>query len=94
MKISRRDFLKGSLAGAAAAALSTGGLGAVAFGAEENGNGDLYTFADTIPWAAEYDVVVLGMGFAGMNAAIAAADNGAATVIIEKMPEEKQLHLK
>ena len=91
MKLTRRDFLKGSLAGAATAALSAGGIGMLTAGAQESAaeEGASYTYADTIPWDAEYDVAVLGMGFAGMNAALAAADAGAATVIIEKMPEEK-----
>ena len=94
-RISRRDFLKGSLAGAATAALSAGGLGVIAGAAEtenmpsEAAENELYTYADTIKWDAEYDVAVLGMGFAGMNAAIAASDAGASTVIIEKMPEEQ-----
>ena len=30
------------------------------------------TFADTVAWNAEYDVVVLGMGMAGMAAALLA----------------------
>lgn len=87
MKISRRDFLKGSIAGAATAALGMGGFNLVM--ADEEENEGKYTYADTIEWAAEYDVVVLGMGFAGMNAALAAANAGASTVIVEKMPEEQ-----
>lgn len=34
-------------------------------------------YLKTIPWDAEYDVVVIGYGFAGGAAAIAAADAGA-----------------
>mgnify|MGYP003315043575 CR=1 FL=1 len=44
---------------------------------------EAYTYADTIKWDAQYDVVVLGMGFAGMNAAIAAVDAGASVVICD-----------
>ena len=76
--ISRRDFLKG---GAAMGVLAAMG-GATMAAAEES-----YTYADTIKWDAQYDVVVLGMGLAGMNAAIAAADAGASVVIAEKMSE-------
>ena len=76
--LSRRSFLKGSVAMGALAAMG----GATLASAEE-----AYTYADTIKWDAQYDVVVLGMGFAGMNAAMAAADAGASVVICEKMSE-------
>lgn len=46
-----------------------------------------YTFADTVDWAAEYDVVVLGMGFSGMVSAMEAADAGASVLICEKCAE-------
>ncbi|MBQ4088613.1 MAG: FAD-binding protein, partial [Clostridia bacterium] len=78
--ISRRDFLKGG----AAMSLLTAMGGASLAAAEES-----YTYADTIKWDAQYDVVVLGMGFAGMNAAIAAADAGASVLLAEKMEEGK-----
>ena len=74
--LSRRSFLKGSAALGALAAMG----GATLASAEET-----YTYADTIKWDAQYDVVVLGMGFAGMNAAMTAADAGASVVICEKM---------
>lgn len=45
------------------------------------------TYADTIAWDGAYDVVVIGMGFAGSSAAIEAADNGASVLITEKAPE-------
>ena len=76
--LSRRSFLKGSAALGALAAMG----GATLVSAEET-----YTYADTIKWDAQYDVVVLGMGFAGMTAAMAAADEGASVVICEKMNE-------
>lgn len=37
-------------------------------------------------WDMEYDVVVVGGGFAGLSAAHSAATNGAKTVLVEKMP--------
>ena len=36
-------------------------------------------------WDEEYDVVVIGSGFAGLAAAIEAKQAGARTIIIEKM---------
>lgn len=44
-------------------------------------------FLSTIPWDAEYDVVVLGYGFAGGAASIAAADKGAKVLLSEKAPQ-------
>ena len=81
--ISRRNLIKGAtLAAAGAMAFSA----AVAVADEAS---DSYTFADTVKWDAEYDVVVLGMGFAGMVSAMEAADNGAAVLLCEKMEEGK-----
>lgn len=40
-----------------------------------------------VNWAAEYDVVVIGYGGAGASAAIAAADEGAKVLVVEKAPE-------
>ncbi len=48
---------------------------------------ETHTFADTIKWDAEYDVVVLGMGASGMVAAKTAADEKAHVLIVEKMEE-------
>lgn len=46
-----------------------------------------YTYADTIAWDGMYDVVVIGYGSAGANAAIAAAEAGANVLITEKAPK-------
>lgn len=43
------------------------------------------TFAQTQELASEYDVIVIGSGFAGLAAAISAAENGAKVVVLEKM---------
>lgn len=43
------------------------------------------TFAQTQKLAPEYDVIVIGSGFAGLAAAISAAENGAKVVVLEKM---------
>lgn len=45
------------------------------------------TYADTISWDAEYDVVVVGFGGAGAAASIAAAEEGANVLLTEKAPE-------
>ena len=68
---SRRNFLKGSALGLAAVA----GVGALAGcapkGANQGGGAvkDGMTYADTIEWNGEYDVVVVGFGGAGAVAA-------------------------
>ena len=46
-----------------------------------------FTFADTVAWNAEYDVVVIGFGGAGGTAAINAADAGARVLICDVAPE-------
>lgn len=45
------------------------------------------TYADTIAWDGEYDVVVVGFGGAGATSAIYAADAGASVLVTEKAPE-------
>ena len=78
--ISRRNFLKGAAAAGVMSAVAATGIAAVAEEAT-------HTYADTIKWDAEYDVVVMGMGASGMVAAKTAADNGARVLIAEKMSE-------
>ncbi len=107
-EVSRRDFLKGTAAGAASLAV-TGLLGACSSAqepeattaaetttaaqqpstepAESQQPSEPYTYADTIGWDAEYDVVVLGIGASGCVAAKTAADEGAGVLIVEKMSE-------
>ena len=55
----------------------------------EPSQGASYTYADTIAWDGEYDVVVVGMGMAGLTSAISAADAGANVLISEKAPEHE-----
>ena len=45
------------------------------------------TYADTIAWDGEYDVIVAGFGGAGGTAAASAADAGAKVLLVEKAPE-------
>lgn len=81
--MNRRTLVKG------AALCAAGILSAAAMppDAARAGESAPYTFADTISWDAEYDVVVLGMGFAGMVSAMEAADCGAAVLLCEKADE-------
>ncbi|HBD87269.1 MAG TPA: FAD-binding dehydrogenase [Clostridiales bacterium] len=91
--ISRRSFLKGAAAGALG--LATVGLAGCGNSSEPGGkagdgpaaDGTLLPFENTVAWDAEYDVVVLGLGLAGGAAAIAAADEGAKVLILEKAPK-------
>ena len=93
-KISRKSFVKGALglgavgilAGCASSASSTAAPAPSAAAPAEKKE---FTFADTVRWDAQYDVVVMGMGAAGMVAAKTAADNGAKVVIVEKCEEGK-----
>lgn len=48
---------------------------------------EMLTYADTIAWDGEYDVVVAGFGGAGATAASYAADAGAKVLLVEKAPE-------
>ncbi|GAA6427564.1 FAD-binding protein [Dielma fastidiosa] len=48
---------------------------------------ETYTYADTIVWDAQYDVVVAGFGAAGASAAKSAAENGSEVLLVEKMSE-------
>ncbi|HVN24574.1 MAG TPA: FAD-dependent oxidoreductase [Syntrophorhabdales bacterium] len=74
--MNRRDFLKSSIAGAAAAVGISAGR---AEAASSSG----------VPkkWDYSADVVIVGYGGAGATAAITAFDKGAKVVIIEKAPE-------
>ena len=74
--ISRRSFLKGAAIGAAGLTVASAGLNLGGAKAE-----------DEIAWDAEYDVVVLGFGGAGANAAVAAYEQGAKVLLAEKAPE-------
>lgn len=88
--VSRRRFVSAAALGA----IALGMAGATsAFAAEkaasskDAASASAATFADAVAWDAEYDVVVLGIGFAGMAAAISAADEGAAVLLCEKAEE-------
>lgn len=97
MEVSRRDFLKGSLAGAAALALTSVGLGAAAPKAEAAGLNSKDPaekpgfFTNPYNHAASdaakvvtAEVIVVGAGNAGCAAAASLADNNVQTVVIEQ----------
>lgn len=73
--MTRRNFLKGTAA--AAVTVASGSLFAGSAVAES---------ASGIQWDAEYDVVVLGYGGAGANAAVAAYEKGAKVLLTDKAP--------
>jgi succinate dehydrogenase/fumarate reductase flavoprotein subunit len=75
-KTSRRSFLKGAVSGLGGFALA--GLTAV--------EARTVNVRDVRNWDFATDVVVIGYGAAGGNAAIAAHDAGAKALILEKMP--------
>lgn len=75
--LTRRDFLRKTSAATAIVGAAAGGL---VFGAQEAG-------ATPLPknWDGEYDVIIIGSGFAGLAAAIEAKKAGASVAILEKM---------
>ncbi|MBN2244071.1 MAG: FAD-binding protein, partial [Acidobacteria bacterium] len=78
MKTSRRNFLRTAAAGAGSAALA--GIGAAGCSSTE--------FGQVKNWDHEAEIVVLGLGAAGLMTAITARDRGADVLILEKAPEE------
>lgn len=82
--LTRRNFLGGAALGLAAA-----GAAGTALAAEASGKGDAPAASD-VSWDAEYDVVVLGLGGAGANAAVAAYEEGATVLVCEKAPEGEE----
>ena len=81
--LDRRNFVKG------AACMGLAGLGAsaVAGTTAHADEAESFTFADTIAWNAEYDVVVVGFGGAGGVASVYAADAGAKVLLCDVAPE-------
>ncbi len=87
MQATRRSFVRGAATGIAAAGVAgAAGYSTYAHAAEAAA----YTFADTVAWNAEYDVVVCGFGAAGGTAAIYAADAGARVLLVDVAPEGEE----
>lgn len=78
--VSRRSFIA-SMATTAAAGVALSTKSVSDAKADES-----LAFEQTVNWDAEYDVVIMGMGFAGSMAAIEAAENGQRVLILEKAP--------
>lgn len=82
---------RGLVAGAAALGVAGAAAGSIALAEEPAQAGaDGLTFADTVSWNAEYDVVVVGFGGAGGTAAVYAADAGARVLVCDAAPEGEE----
>lgn len=77
-EITRRSLLTGAALGVATTAVAVPALAAEAA---------TCTYADTIPWDGQYDVVVMGAGFAGLASAIYASREGASVLLFDIAPE-------
>lgn len=82
----RRNFLKGAAAGIFSTA-AIGALGGCSSPQEATAQPGSYTYADTVKWDGEYDVLVMGFGGAGAVAAHYAAKNGAEVLLFDVAPE-------
>ena len=82
--LSRRSFVTGAALGAAT--LATTGAGA-ALASEKSASADGATSTAADAWDAEYDVIVCGGGGAGLTAAYAALEAGAARVLVLEKAE-------
>lgn len=78
--VSRRSFLRGTAASMAA-------LGALSLAGCAAPSEDQTPVADTGSWDKEADVVIVGYGFAGACAALAAQQGGSSVIVVEKAPE-------
>ena len=81
--LTRRSLVAG------AATVAAGALAATTTHTARAATAD-FTFADTVAWNAEYDVVVIGYGAAGGVAAIYAADAGAHVLLCDSAPEGEE----
>ncbi len=82
-EMDRRSFLKGAGSAGAGLAAGTALTAGTALADENRTEGIIPT-----EWDKECDVLVVGFGAAGVNAAIAACQSGANVLVIEVAPEE------
>ncbi|MDR0347683.1 MAG: FAD-binding protein, partial [Coriobacteriales bacterium] len=87
-ELSRRNFLKGALTAGVAGVAGAALVGCTQEDTPAGGTGTGNTAS--ISWDAEYDVVVLGYGGAGSNAAVSACEQGAKVLLAEKAPEGRE----
>jgi heterodisulfide reductase subunit A-like polyferredoxin len=76
--LNRRDFMKGAAAGAIGIAAATMG--------PSMAHADTLAAEKVKKWDDTVDVLIIGLGFAGLSAAIEARNAGAKVMVIEKMP--------
>ena len=89
MELSRRNFLK-----SAAAVAGVAGMGALAGTSVKTAHAEevevedagTITYDETIKWDGQYDVVVVGFGDAGASTSLAAANEGASVLLLDKAP--------
>lgn len=79
-KMDRRSFIKAAVATSAVAAVGAALAGCSSQESSEE------SFASTIEWARETEVLVIGFGGGGSVAAVTAAEEGAQVLILEKDP--------
>ena len=77
--LTRRHFVTG----VATASMASAAVAGIAIADEATG----CTYADTIAWDGEYDVLVMGTGAAGSSAAYHAAKQGASVLYFDAAPE-------
>ncbi len=82
MELSRRNFVAAAAGTVAAGVAATAVAGSTAHADEPAPSAE----GDGINWDAEYDVVVMGYGFAGASAALAASEAGAHVLLTDKAP--------
>lgn len=79
--ITRKDFIGTAVLGSGAALGSS-----ILAGTAVANEAAAQPFETTVDWAAEYDVVVVGGGFAGLMTAAVAGDAGQRVLVLEKAP--------
>ena len=82
--ISRRDFLKGSLATAVTAAGLASGLKLTAFADDAAPEEEGLFVPETIDEVFDCDVVIVGGGISGLAAAVQAGESGLKAIVLEK----------
>ena len=89
--LSRRNFMKGAaltgVAAAAAGALASTGTALADEAEDAEAVEEEEVVSEESGADSDYDVIVIGMGFAGMTSAMSAADAGASVLIVDAAPD-------